>query len=434
MKRKFLLMALAAFCFVKNAASQDTITVMQYNLLNYGNITYYCPADTNKASDKNNWIRTIVNYVNPTVFTVNEMNYQAKFHDSLLNNALNVNGINYYRKAPSTNIAGSGLINLLYYDSRKVECVGRYVAQSFLRDATVYKMMYKSPDLADGDTIYFYCILVHLKAGDESYDTDNPEQRDSMAVGVMRWIDGFDRTHDKNVMIMGDFNVYTSDEPAYQTLTNYQPNAAIRFYDPINTPGDWNEDEDYASVHTQSTRLVSNDCHSGGGLDDRFDYILVNQHVKENNWGVGYVNGSYRAIGNDGNHFNMSVNQGSNGSVPAAVLSALYNNSDHLPVMLRLAIDAAPAVSLNMPGNVSASIEINPNPVRNNLKISVVNGNGDMNFSLNIISADGRLMTGEHFAGTDFVTDVTALLPGTYVAQITDSKGKILCSKTFIKQ
>lgn len=427
-------MALVAFCPVENANSQDTITVMQYNLLNYGNITYYCPADTNKASDKNNWIRTIVNYVNPTVFTVNEMNYQTKFHDSLLNNALNVNGINYYRKAPSTNIAGAGLINLLYYDSRKVECVGRYVAQSYVRDATVYKMMYKSPDLAEGDTIYFYCILVHLKAGDDSYDEGNSAGRDSMAVGVMRWLDDFDRTHDKNIMIMGDFNVYTSDEPAYQTLTNYQPNAAIRFYDPINTPGDWNENDDYAAVHTQSTRLLTNDCHSGGGLDDRFDYILVNEQVKENNWGVGYVQGSYRALGNDGNHFNQSVNHGSNGSVPASVLSALYNNSDHLPIVLRLAIDAAPAVSLNSPENPSASIELSPNPVRNALKISVVNVEGDLNFTLNIISADGKLMTGEHFAGAEFTADVAALVPGTYVARLLNGRGKIICSKTFIKQ
>ena len=50
-------------------------------------------------------------------------------------------------------------------DSRKLECAARYVAQNHVRDATVYKMYYRSPDIERGDTVYFFCTLLHLKAG-----------------------------------------------------------------------------------------------------------------------------------------------------------------------------------------------------------------------------------------------------------------------------
>lgn len=45
-----------------------------------------------------------------------------------------------------------------------------------------------------------------------------------------------------------------------------------------------------------------------------------------------YVDSSYRNVGNDGNHYNQNILDGSNTSVPFAVRSALYEMSDHLPV------------------------------------------------------------------------------------------------------
>ena len=56
-------------------------------------------------------------------------------------------------------------------DGSKVECAARYVAQNHERDATVYKMYYRSPDIERGDTVFFYCTLFHLKAG--SYEGDD---------------------------------------------------------------------------------------------------------------------------------------------------------------------------------------------------------------------------------------------------------------------
>ena len=51
--------------------------------------------------------------------------------------------------------------------------------------------------------------------------------------------------------------------------------------------------------------------------------------------GLRYVNGSYRAVGNDGNHFNSPIiGAPTNSSEPSNVIDALYIMSDHLPVYM----------------------------------------------------------------------------------------------------
>jgi hypothetical protein len=52
-----------------------------------------------------------------------------------------------------------------------------------------------------------------------------------------------------------------------------------------------------------------------------------------------YVSNSYKAVANDGNHFNSSIINPTNTSVPATVLDAIYNCSDHLPVVMELETD-----------------------------------------------------------------------------------------------
>ena len=108
----------------------------------------------------------------------------------------------------------------------------------------------------------------------------------------------------------------------------------------INTPGNWNNSSSFANVHTQSTRTsASYDCGSSGGSDDRFDQILVSSNVLTGNDNVRYVNGSYDALGNDGNHFNTNLLAAPvNTQYPDSVVKALYYMSDHLPVVLRAVI------------------------------------------------------------------------------------------------
>ena len=403
---------------------------MQYNLLNYGNITSYCPADSNTVPDKNAWTKTIFDYVKPTIFTVNELNRQPIMHDSLLHNVMNTNGVTYYKLAPTTNTTNTYLMNALYYDSRKVECAARYVAQNYVRDATVYKMYYLSPDLQRGDTVFFFCSLVHLKAG--SYE-GNDEDRGIMANNLMSWIEDFDSLGEQNFMVMGDFNVYTHTEAAFQAFTQHS-DSLIRFYDPINQIGSWNSNPAFAAYHTQSTRGGGGSgCASTGGLDDRFDYILFNRIIKDHSAGLGYVEGSYKNLGNDGNHYNKSIIADGNNSVPPAVLNALYHNSDHLPIVMKLAVDATPSVGLVQPEYTPLAVRLSPNPTGSTLNVDIDDNSDGTWYTISIVAPNGRVMRCVNTQERHSNIPVEILSQGLYMAIVTTGDGRHYAMK-FVKR
>ena len=96
-------------------------------------------------------------------------------------------------------------------------------------------------------------------------------------------------------------------------------------------PGTWN-DASYAQYHTQSTRTRQFGGGANGGLDDRFDLILMSQAVIDAG-GMQYDDGTYIPYGNDGLHYNDSINQPPNNAVGQEIANALHYSSDHLPVM-----------------------------------------------------------------------------------------------------
>ena len=199
-----------------------------------------------------------------------------------------------------------------------------------------------------------------------------------MAKAVIDYADN--ECKDDNLFLLGDYNMYSSSESAYQTLIGGQ---TFRFEDPINTSGNWNNNGSFASVHTQSTRSSSsNSCFSAGGLDDRFDQILCSEAVVEGDDQMVFVPNTYFAVGNDGNHFNSSINSGTNYSVSSTVLSALYSLSDHLPVIADFDVD--------MQGLSTDEFKIPalPNPMRQPFEF----GGYTNNYSLTLVAMDGRVV------------------------------------------
>ena len=71
-------------------------------------------------------------------------------------------------------------------------------------------------------------------------------------------------------------------------------------------------------------------------MDDRFDFIFVSEDILSGNDGVMYVENTYVAEGQDGNHYNQSINNGTNTAVSADIANALYYMSDHLPVSMTI--------------------------------------------------------------------------------------------------
>jgi hypothetical protein len=198
------------------------------------------------------------------------------------------------------------------------------------RITDVYNLYIKTDDLANGDTIFVTCFVSHLKAGNTSSDAS---ERAAAAQQIMSYIQN--RNISGNVMLMGDFNLYTSSEGAFQKFTT-PTTSGFRFFDPLNAMGNWQGNPVYAPYHTQSTH-TSGGCFSGGGMDDRFDFILTSLPLLQQG-GLTYVDNSYKAYGQDGNRLNQPLTSASNpnSSLPSGVINALYNMSDHLPVTLKL--------------------------------------------------------------------------------------------------
>jgi hypothetical protein len=108
-----------------------------------------------------------------------------------------------------------------------------------------------------------------------------------------------------------------------------------QLFDPVDRIGHWHNNSSYSDVHTQSTcnHQTQHGGAANGGMDDRFDWIFVSAAVLNETYEMNYVENTYWAVGNDGNHFNQAINNGNNTSVNDAMADALHDASDHLPVI-----------------------------------------------------------------------------------------------------
>ena len=285
---------------------------MTYNVLNYPGAT---------ASIRNPEFIRVIAYVRPDVLIVQEMTSQSGMTD-FLTDVLDAAEPGAYDAAPFMD--GPDSDNALYYKSSLFTYLGQTVLQTELRDINGYRLR---PVGVNADSLDLRIYSAHLKAS-QGFEQDRFAEADTLRNHLNTLPDG------SFLLAGGDFNLYTSTEPAYQELIGSQGDNSGRLYDPINTPGDWNDDITFVNVHTQSTRTENlGDGGALGGLDDRFDFLLLSYTFQSGTrWQ--YVSGSYNELGNDGNHFNQSVNAGTNTAVPDSIADALHSASDHLPVYL----------------------------------------------------------------------------------------------------
>jgi endonuclease/exonuclease/phosphatase family metal-dependent hydrolase len=366
MRRIFLFLAI--LLVLGNVQAQDTITVMQYNLLQYGNYNSGyadCYETNNNTQRKDECIRTLLNYVKPDILTVCEFGKTQQLQSDFLRHNLNINGVDYWGTDNIINYANQSIINHIFYDSRKMGLKSHVALSTRPRDTDVYELYLKTTNLLAGDTIKLVCIVTHPKAG-ISYETE----RLTLMQTVMNYVSQH-YAHD-NVLIMGDFNIYRASEAGYQTLTRTYQNSDALFVDPLANlggVGEWDRNIQFAPFHTQSTRRYSNECFSSGGLDDRFDMILMSDEIYMGFNKLKYVNNSYYAVGNDGNHFNLSIDQNGNNAVPYEVAEALFDASDHLPVTMKM------RVYNNWDVNEIAMdmVRVYPNPTTGVLHVDVPN-------------------------------------------------------------
>lgn len=322
------------------AQAPARLRLMTYNLLNYRNFTSYCTSSNNNPVAKEAALKEIIQYVQPDLLVCNEVGGATpSAHEKILTDVLNTGGVTRWASTSYSNNGSSTLINGVYYDQTKLgvkreATVSKTLTNTDLvRVIDVVQFYYKDSLLPwNADTTFFTVVAAHLKAGSTATDLSD---RTAATAALMQYLT--QRVPDANVLMGGDFNIYKSQEAAFQNLINHSV-VSERFYDPIGQLGTWANNANYAPYHSQSTRNANTNggCFSGGGLDDRLDHWLMSSDVKNGYGKVAYVPGSFRVVGNDGMHFNQGIDEGTNFSVPANVRSALFTVSDHLPVVVEL--------------------------------------------------------------------------------------------------
>ncbi len=426
--KKFILL-LATVFFILNIYAQDTLTVVAYNLLNYGNYTSYCTTDNNNMATKTDYIKTIISYTKPDIFGASEIASDQDVTDYLLNNAFILNGFNNYKYSQIIHDQYSPISPQIFYNANKLGEKTYFVVSAYPRSIVIHKMYLKTKDLAQGDTIFIYVIVAHLKAGTTSEDSVD---RANATANLMAYI----QDHDiRNYILMGDFNTYSAYEGAYQNLVN-PSNPDYKFYDPA-PAGDWHNNPNYAYYQTQSTNYYSDGCKAGGGLDDRFDFIMYSKPVTDQSLGILALTSTFKVIGQDGKHFNDAVDYNGNNSVPANVLSALKNNSDHLPVLMKFLVKGTFA-KLKTISSVPALFKVS-NTIDNNLLITV--NNNQILLKANSISYAISTITGQKIYSGQIplspnqihyrINYNNNLTPGIYI--ITLKAGNYLGAYKFVK-
>lgn len=422
MKIRYFFLIILLSAAIQQVSAQDTLRVMQYNLMFYGLYTDFCTAENNNADAKDEYLRTITGYYQPDIFVVNELGRGAHNLTRLRDNVFNVNGNDHFEYATYTNTGNGWFANGLFYDSRKFGLYEEAIVNTYIRDINLYTLYYKSDDLAHTqDTVFLTLVLAHLKAGNS---TSDQQDRLTMVRNVMNYLG--DNNYTGNVMFLGDFNMKSSYEQAYQLLL-YHPNEDIRFYDPIGVEGVWGNNRDMAPYHTQSPRTGSHPCFVTGGLDDRYDIILASEEVMKGHGGLQYVQDSYLVPGQDGNRYNQSLIDPPNFSAPEEIIYAMYNMSDHLPVMLELQTVDFITASIRDENIFSISVA---NPVKDNLIIHLENTH-DALLQVDLFRVDGLWIDDYAVDGmhSPLLINVDSLPPGVYLLRFLFASSYMLTKK-----
>ena len=316
MKRKSIyLLFFVLLAFIILPIYSEAVKIVSWNVLNF-------PGSTGAAREA--YFRMVINKLNPDVLVVQEMLSQTGVNQ-FLSKVMNYTYPGRYAAAGFTN--GPDTDNAMFYKKSTISYLARKQISTDLRDISVYVVKIIS---GPGLNSQFRICSVHLKSGTASSDK---VRREYEAKILRNYLNSLSST--SLFLVCGDFNSYSSSDPAFVELTESQTDNDGRCKDPINKLGSWHDNSLFVKYHSQSSRATAFGGGASGGLDDRFDLILV-PHSLSTVSKLVYKLGSYKAYGNDGLHFNKSVNSGTNLTVGTVIANALYQASDHLPVVIEL--------------------------------------------------------------------------------------------------
>jgi len=299
--KNFRIFMVIIFVIFSHLFASVNFRVMTYNALNFDG--------TSRLSN----FQTVLEQVNPDILICQEISSEAG--SDVMLSVLNAAIGGYVR---ANFVYNGDLNNMLFYKSSIASLISQDVIAASPRDISEYVM-----NIA-GNPIRFYSC--HLKSSEGSA---NVQARLEAVTALRNHLNTL--SEGTEFIIAGDMNIYTSSESGYQKFIADEAVNIGRAQDLCSEVGNWHNNSSYTSVHTQSTRLTNFGGGASGGLDDRFDFIFSSYELN-NNSEIEYVSDTYTIYGNDGNHFDQSINDPANTAVPSNVADALYYASDHLPV------------------------------------------------------------------------------------------------------
>lgn len=354
------LKALALAVSVATAVTASAqLRVVQWNITNYGsaNGAWRDPYFVSALLDSYAGRRLM-----PDCFIVEEMTSATAATN--LKNLLNTGYLARFGTPGdyemATFVNGPDTDSFFYYRTSKVDFIGQTTVHTANgtttdqpRNTMRYDVRIKGYPVPSA-TIAMYAS--HMKAQDNGTADDARRELEANRIRVNagtlnpQW----------SYILGGDFNIQNSADLAYQYLVGASYGAG-RLYDPINTPGNWNNNAAFKMVHTQEP---------GTEMDDRHDQLLISANLWDG-VGLDYIgnpaipystttwndpNHSYRCWGNDGtgNGINQPLKISGNSMVGQTIAQALVNtttetqggtSNGHLPVMLDLRVPPDCAVS-----------------------------------------------------------------------------------------
>lgn len=288
--------------------------IVSWNLLEFSG---------SNESDRIKEYRLILDEIDPDILLVQEMeslNAVKLFLNEVLNHTKKIFKYGRFFDGPDSD-------NAAYFKKRYFKLISTQQIPTSFRDITEYQFKVKN---GPGKSVNFRIYSTNFKEGKKVGDE---QMRTNSAQTLRTYLDGL--PSNLPFMVCGSLNFYSSEEDGFNILTADSGSTAGRLKDPLNASGKWHDNKNFSKLHTQSTRKKKIGKGASGGLDDRFDMILISSWF-ENNEQLSYLPNSYITFGNDGNHFNKAVNKPKNKLITKTLADSLHKTSDRLPIELKL--------------------------------------------------------------------------------------------------
>lgn len=411
----FYLVFMFLVCSHCGANAQAHVRLMSYNLLNFptGNIT--TRIDT---------LKKIVDYYQPHLFMIQELENEAGL-DSItaMMNTLGYGNFDHGTFVPQQSNSGGGdnpLQQNIVFDTTAFRMVHESVILTEYRDINEFVFYINDPELATGaDTSFLYVYVTHLKS---SQGATESAIRLSMVNSLLDHLETI--PPNSNVIFAGDFNFYNNLEPAYEAIV--ANNNPIGLVDIFEGYGNWvYSGFAHKEILTQSTRedVIYNDGASGG-IDDRFDFIIVSESLMDSQSPLRYVEDSYLSLGNTGECLNLDIVAcQEDNPVPIDILIAMYYMSDHLPQVMELQT-VLPEVKPVEELKFGTGLEfLSGNLIAHNLELIVRSGISESAF-VSITDLHGRVLYNNmHMTNGPVEIDCTGFSSGLYLLSVAGVSG-----------